>query len=207
MPRKRRPPRPGALADLAPLRILSQILVLQLAYYVSATVLIVFTALVAGKDLKLGLLFDWQTIRSDTTAGWMLGLVWMLNSVVGAVLILLIVARSKLVLDFAVTLHFFHLIITSLYTRSIPYWSFWWALQVTSAGTMTSLGMWACRWRELRPISFGGTPRSAESSSAQAAPESEEDGVGVGRGRGRGRGRDGGGTYEMVGMGDAGESV
>ncbi|GME35750.1 Integral membrane protein SYS1-related protein [Neofusicoccum parvum] len=82
MARRRRPPRPGALADVAPLRILTQIVLLQLAYYVSAAVLIVFTALVAGRDVSLDLLLSWRSLRGDVTVGWMLGLVWMLNSLV-----------------------------------------------------------------------------------------------------------------------------
>lgn len=45
---------------------------------------------------------------------------------------------------------------------------------------MTALGVWACRWRELRPIEFGG-----------------------GKGR-RGGGGDEAGGYRMVGM-DGGE--
>ena len=81
MPRKpNRPRRPGALTDLQPLRIFTQIVLLQVAYYVCAAVLIVFTALVAGKDLSLDLLLSWHSLRGDTTVGWMLGLVWMLNS-------------------------------------------------------------------------------------------------------------------------------
>lgn len=82
MPRRRRPARPGALADLAPTRILSQIVLLQLAYYASAGILIAFTALVAGKEVKLDLLFGWRSVRGDITVGWMLGVVWMLNSLI-----------------------------------------------------------------------------------------------------------------------------
>lgn len=83
MPRRRRPPRPGALADLSPVRILSQIILLQLAYYGCAAILIVFTALVAGKEVSIDLLFSWRSLRGDTTVGWTLGLVWVLNSVIG----------------------------------------------------------------------------------------------------------------------------
>jgi len=82
MPRRRRPPRPGALADLAPRRILAQIVLLQLAYYATAAVLILFTALVAGKEVRLDLLLGWRSLRGDVTVGWMLGLVWMLNSLI-----------------------------------------------------------------------------------------------------------------------------
>ncbi|KAF2641405.1 hypothetical protein P280DRAFT_425891 [Massarina eburnea CBS 473.64] len=202
MPRRRRPPRPGALADLSPTRILSQIVVLQLAYYACAAVLIIFTALVAGKEIDIDLLFSWRTLRGDTTVGWTLGLVWVLNSLTCAVFILLLIARSKLVLDFALTIHFIHLIVTSLYSHAIPANFFWWALQICSASVMTSLGVWACQWRELRPINFG-TKTTARQPSGSAGA----DGADESRGRGRGRGREGAGEYEMVGMSAGDDNV
>ena len=82
MPRRRRPPRPGALADLAPTRILTQIVILQLAYYATALILIVFTALAAGKHINPDLLLGWEVLRGDVTEGWMFGLVWMLDSLI-----------------------------------------------------------------------------------------------------------------------------
>ncbi|QDS71265.1 hypothetical protein FKW77_000879 [Venturia effusa] len=203
MPRPHRPRRPGALADLNPLRIFTQIILLQVAYYAGATVLIVFTALVAGKQLSLDLLLSWRTLRGDTTVGWMLGLVWILNSLICAIAILLLVARSKLVLDFALTIHLIQLIITSLYSHELPLNLFWWATQCASAVLMTSVGVWACQWRELKPINFGGHGRSAAEPSDRQVLESateDEEGVEYTRGRGRGRGRDGVGNYEMVGM-------
>jgi hypothetical protein len=120
--------------------------------------------------------------------------------------ILLLVARSKLVPDFAVTVHVLHLIATTLYSHSIPSNWFWWALQAASAGLMTSLGVWTCQYRELRPISFGGNGRPIGAANTESTPdEGSSDGAGHSRGRGRGRGRDGAGTYELVGMpsGDA----
>lgn len=118
------------------------------------------------------------------------------------VLLLLLIARSKLVPDFALTIHFLHLIVTSLYAHSLPTYWFWWALQACSATLMTFLGMWACQWRELRPINFGGgggLSRSARQGDGAAEAQGDE-GAGYGRGRGRGRGRDGAGEYEMVEM-------
>ncbi|KAF2099028.1 hypothetical protein NA57DRAFT_7302, partial [Rhizodiscina lignyota] len=151
-----------------PLRILRQIVVLQLLYYLSAGVLILFTALVAGKPVRLDLLLSWRSLRGDVTIGWMLGVVWMLNSLIAVIPLLLLIARSKLIPDFALTIHFIHLIITSLYSRSFPINWFWWALQAASAALMTSLGMWACQYRELRPVNFfsskpGGEPNRRDS--------------------------------------------
>ena len=78
MARRRRPPRPGALADLSPLRIASQIALLQLCYYGAALVLIVFTTFVAGQHPDPSLLLDWKNVRGDVTTGWTLGLCWVL---------------------------------------------------------------------------------------------------------------------------------
>jgi protein SYS1 len=79
-PRRRKPPRAGALTDLPPLKIIRSIILLQLAYYLIATILIFFTALVVGHHLGLGLVFDWSTVRGDSTIGWLLGVVWLLVS-------------------------------------------------------------------------------------------------------------------------------
>ncbi|KZF21764.1 hypothetical protein L228DRAFT_159483 [Xylona heveae TC161] len=222
MPRRpRRPPRAGALGDLPPLKILSQIVMLQAAYYASAAVMIIFTALVAGKRVHLDLILSWQTIRGDTTVGWTLGLVWMLNSLVSVIYVLLLIARSKLVLDFVLTLHFINLLVTSFYTHAVPRNWLWWALQVSSAGLMTCLGIWSCQWRELQPINLGkggagsGSSTNANSATATTIPDpalgsskKTDEGVGVEYGRGKGRGgRDGGGNYEMVGMSERGDNI
>lgn len=82
MPRRRRPPRPGALADLSPIRILTQIAFLQLCYYGIAIVLIVFTTFVAGKHPDASQILDWHNLRGDVTTGWTLGLCWMLDSLI-----------------------------------------------------------------------------------------------------------------------------
>ncbi|TVY19146.1 Protein SYS1 [Lachnellula arida] len=199
MARRAVPPRPGALTELPPLKILSQIALLQTIWYSAATALILFTVLVAGKSFSIDLVLSWRSLRGDTTVGWMLGLVWLLNSLFGVISILFFVARSKLVPDFALTLHFIHLVVTSLYSHSIPTNWLWWVLQVASAGMMTSLGIWSCQWRELRPIHFGGssTAQVTENTTTEASEGGDEE-QGHGRGRGRGRGRDGAGEYEMV---------
>lgn len=219
MARRRRPPRPGALSELPPLKILTQIVLLQAIWYVAATVLILFTALVAGKRFSLDLVLNWKSLRGDTTVGWMLGLVWMLNSFLGyvsrrvpfklpltdgkhrVIFILFLISRSKLVPDFSLTLHLIHLVVTSLYSRSIPRNWLWWLLQIASAAMMTILGVWACQWRELRPINFGGsTVANGATGENVTTGEVHDEEQGYGSGRGRGRGRDGGGEYEMVGM-------
>lgn len=59
---------------------------------------------------------------------------------------------------------------------------------------MIFLGVWACQWRELKPISFGGKPKQ---SAATTDPAAVEEGAGFAR---ESRGADGAGAYEMVAM-------
>lgn len=131
------------------------------------------------------------------------------------------VARSKLVPDFAMTLHFIHLCVVTLYTGFLPRNAMWWVTMLASCATTAALGVWGCQWRELRPINFGGRGSAGNNnngggggSGSGAAENGDDSGgggggghdgggdeeMGFGRGRGRGRGRDGAGEYEMVGL-------
>ncbi|KAJ5735212.1 uncharacterized protein N7483_000337 [Penicillium malachiteum] len=184
MPGRRRLPA-GSRSDLPPLKIIRKILLLQVAYYVCATILILFTTVVYGTPFSLDLIFGWDKLRGDTTVGWMLGLVWMLNCFISVIFLLLFVSRSKLVPDFALTIHFLHLIATILYTHSLPANLLWWALQLASAAMMTFTGMWACQHRELKPITFGGHASTERTASQQAEDSQQESSFGRGRGRER----------------------
>lgn len=79
-PRRRRPPRAGALTDLPPLKIIQNILLLQVAYYLTATVIIIFTTLILGQKFSLRLIWDWAAVRGDNTLGWVVGVTWLLTA-------------------------------------------------------------------------------------------------------------------------------
>jgi hypothetical protein len=141
-----------------------------------------------------------------------------------AILLLLLIARSKLIPDFALTLHGLHLLLTWVYSGALPANALWWGIQVCSAALMVGLGMWACQWRELRPINFGGGKGQRSSDIERRTRAEGEEGSGDerdggakvpgdeergwwGRGRGRGQEQDSGGSrdgYEMVGLRDEG---
>ncbi|CAI7622785.1 hypothetical protein N7533_006782 [Penicillium manginii] len=186
----------GSRTELPPLKIIRKILLLQIAYYAGATVLILFTTIVYGTPFSLNLVFGWDYLRGDTTVGWMLGLVWMLNCFISVIFLLLFVSRSKLVPDFALTIHFLHLVATTLYTHSLPSNLLWWGLQFASAAMMIFVGMWACQHRELRPITFTGLEGSSQtgSSSQQTGDDGQQESS---FGRGRGRERSLQNEYEM----------
>lgn len=119
---------------------------------------------------------------NDAGAKWLNGCVYICRPL----LLLVVVARSKLVPDFALTLHGVHLALTWAWSGAVPGNGLWWGLQAASAALMVGGGVWCCRWRELRPIAFGG-------------------GGGKGKGKGEGEGGDTGGEYEMVGRVEEGE--
>ncbi|KAK5449612.1 Integral membrane protein of the Golgi [Exophiala xenobiotica] len=191
-PRRRKPPRAGALTELPPLKIVRSILLLQFFYYTAAFVLILFTTIVLGQKFSLSLLFDWHSVRGDNTVGWTVGFLWVIDGFIIVIPILLLIARSKLVPDFALTIHLIHLIITSVYTKSIPTNLLWWGLEAASAALTISLGVWACRYRELQPISFGTVPKK---TPANGMPDADDTLRGA---AGRGRNVDSGPSYEMV---------
>ncbi|EHY55339.1 Integral membrane protein of the Golgi [Exophiala dermatitidis] len=202
-PRRRKPPRAGALTELPPLRIIRLIILLQLCYYATAFILILFTTLVLGQKFSLALVFDWKSVRGDNTIGWTIGFLWVVNGFIIVIPVLLLLSRSKLVPDFALTIHFIHFIITSFYTKSIPTNLLWWALEAASASLTISLGVWACRYREMQPISFGTVPESKAVTSNSAGPADEH----VRGGPGRGRNLDAGPSYEMVTVTKGDENV
>jgi len=79
-----------------------------------------------------------------------------------AIALLILIARSKLVPDFAITIHLIDLVVTSLYTKAIPRNIFWWMVRASSTGVMIGLGIWGCRWRELQPMAFGGNKAAGD---------------------------------------------
>ncbi|KAK3486609.1 integral membrane protein S linking to the trans Golgi network-domain-containing protein [Neurospora hispaniola] len=221
MPRRRRPPRSGALTELPPLKILSQIAALQAIYYTAALVLMFFTAAVAGNPFTLDLVFGWDAVRGDNTQGWLNGFIWCLvGGLVLPLSLTAIVQRSKLILDFALTTHFIHLVIVTLYTtpdHTLPRHTAWWLTMAISSLASFLLGSWGCRYRELQPIAFGG--HGGGGNTTNNANNSITDGEGTGQGdeeqgfitglRGgggrtkRGSRGDLGGDYEMVTMSGA----
>src|SRR3569833_722711 len=111
----------------------------------------------------------------------------------------MIVTRSKLVPDFALSLNLILLVLVFFFSGSLPRHMLWWLTMAASSALATGLGMWGCRYRELHPISFGGGGGSGgqgageNSSGAGLAGQDGDEELGFTRGRGRGRGRDGGG--------------
>ncbi|RDA89777.1 hypothetical protein CP533_4692 [Ophiocordyceps camponoti-saundersi (nom. inval.)] len=176
MARRRRPPRAGALSRLHPMKIAWQILILQSVFYAAGFLLLLFTALVAGIPFGIHLVFGWEAVRGDTTRGWLLAFIWILDGgLFTAVSIVIFVARTKLVPDFVLTLHFIHLLLTTLYSRALPSHSMWWVSMLSSCGIAIALGTWGCRYRQLQPVDFFRTANLTSTSTSSAAVHNHDD--------------------------------
>jgi len=137
---------------------------------------------------------------------------WLTRCCIRAVAIVVLIGRSKLVLDFALSLHAIHLIVVTLYSGQLPRHTAWWLSMAAASAVSVALATWGCRYRQLQPISFGGGGGTSAAGGSggengSGAGESGMDGdeeQGFSRGRGRGRGRDGAGEYEMANMSSEG---
>ncbi|KAH8551828.1 integral membrane protein S linking to the trans Golgi network-domain-containing protein [Umbelopsis sp. PMI_123] len=150
-----------------PILIVAQIISLQALYYVSISVVILLALAITGTELSLDYILSYTEIRADTVMGWTITMCWVINTIVGVGLMVLIVQRAKLILDFAVTLHAFHLIITSYYSRSIPSTFLWWLLNIFSCAVMTLMAEWTCMQREMEPIMVNARNEGDDSNSSE----------------------------------------
>ncbi|KAG0379074.1 hypothetical protein BGX24_001811 [Mortierella sp. AD032] len=108
-------------------------------------------------DITLDAILNYHEIRVDTAEGMLLGLAWLLNSVVGVYLLLKIVSRARLVLDYSLTLLLYHVLMVTLYSDHIPSTFLWWALNGTTCGIMIFGGEYVCMQLEMEPIILGGS--------------------------------------------------
>ncbi|KAF9068384.1 integral membrane protein S linking to the trans Golgi network-domain-containing protein [Rhodocollybia butyracea] len=72
----------------------------------------------------------------DPIRGWIIAFCWLLACSADIYFLYIIVRRPRLILDFAVTLAFNHLVLTTYYSSSVPTSLFFWAI-VFAGTTMT----------------------------------------------------------------------
>ncbi|ODV63284.1 Sys1p ASCRUDRAFT_17799, partial [Ascoidea rubescens DSM 1968] len=140
----------------SPQKLFFQIVLLQSLYYIIATVLFFFTASVSGYEFSFSWVFSWEIISFVNTLGLTLSCLWLLDTLLCVLMITLIVGRSKLAWDFALTLHLINLIVVWLYSSSFPNTFSWWFLQFVNCLILVFLGTMTSRWRELKDSFFDG---------------------------------------------------
>lgn len=71
----------------------------------------------------------------------------------------LIVGRTKQCLDFSLTVHFIHFVISWIYNGHIPHTVSWWILNLVGVTLMTVLGEFLCMRSEIKAIPVGLGPK------------------------------------------------
>ncbi|CUM55150.1 unnamed protein product [Debaryomyces fabryi] len=142
-------------ADITnPSKLLFQIVILQSFYYITALVIFYLISSLNGYDFKIDWIFLWELISLDNAMGLILFALWLFDSLLCVLFVTIVVGRSKLAWDFAITIHIINLIVVWLYTGKFPTSTLWWCLQVLSAVLLVTLSTYLTRWKELRTTFF-----------------------------------------------------
>lgn len=131
----------------------TQIVILQIVYYLSALVMFFLTFKLLGWDFSGGILFSWSEISIQNSFGLTLMFLWLLNSLLSVIFLSFLIGRSKLAWDFAVTIQFIHLCLVTL-ASGVPKNIFWWVSLINNVIVMVLLGTYLSRWVELRDTFF-----------------------------------------------------
>lgn len=137
-------------------KIAAQIVLLQMFYYATAMVLFYIWANLMGFTPEItNWICSWENVDFTNSKGVSIAILWLLDAFICVFFLTVIVGRSKLAWDFAVTIHALNLIVVWFYTGKFPSLS-WFILQFVSSLLLIFLGTWTSRWKELRETFFEG---------------------------------------------------
>ncbi|KAK0489423.1 integral membrane protein S linking to the trans Golgi network-domain-containing protein [Armillaria novae-zelandiae] len=171
-------PPPNSTWD--PLLLISQIVSMQTLHYLTLSLLVpplldLFADPASleyhGGASSVGMIMDWRQMASsppspspspDPARGWLLALAWLLTALLDTAYLTLLIRRPRLILDFALTLLFNHLVLTTYYAARVPASAFWWAVVAAGALVMVGGAEQLCVRREMREglgvgVGVGGT--------------------------------------------------
>ncbi|KRT85201.1 hypothetical protein AMK59_2869 [Oryctes borbonicus] len=140
-----------------PWLIISQIICMQCVLYTTLGLLLLVLSSLVGETRNLDHIFEYHEIQVRDFSGKIVIMAFVLNSLIGAVILWLIVERTKQCLDFSCTWHFFHLVVCWFYNGSFPTTFSWWTLNIACVSVMCVCGEFLCLKSELQaiPLSLG----------------------------------------------------
>ena len=134
-----------------PKLIFAQIVALQSIHYLVLSILFQISHSITGASITIDRIFTANYLQLWTKEGWIDNTAILISSVVGAVLLALIVEKSKKCLDFSITLFSVHFVICTLYGGFPASWD-WWIIHIVGLIVMVLLGEYFCSRVELRDI-------------------------------------------------------
>lgn len=137
--------------EFNPRLIFSQIVAMQCFHYVFLGLLFQINYMLFGSRITIDRIFTDQYIKLWSTTGLPDTFAVLLSSLVGAVLLAIIVEKSKKCLDFAFTLFVIHLGFCTAYGGIPRTWD-WWIGNILGTIVMILLGEYVCSLREMSDI-------------------------------------------------------
>jgi len=113
-----------------------------------------------GKKIGYGIDGGAWDGRTDPWRGWAIAFGWMCASLVDIFALYHLIRRPRLILDFAFTLVFNHLVLTTYYSASIPTSFFFWIIMIAGAVTTVVVTEQMCVAREMREGLSVAAPRT-----------------------------------------------
>lgn len=157
----------------SPLKLLFQIILLQCFYYITAIVIFYLLSSLNGYDFNFNFIFLWELISLNNAMGLVLFAMWLFDSLLCVFFVTIIVGRSKLAWDFALTVHIINLIVVWVYSGKFPTSTLWWCLQVLSATLLVTLSTYLTRWSELRTTFFDNMLEAPQAQSSSQLVQEE----------------------------------
>jgi hypothetical protein len=141
-------------SNFNPQLIISQIVCLQCYYYIALGLIFQCNYILFGLgSITLDRLFTDTYLNIWSAAGWVDNGAVLSASIVGAILLTIIVEKSKKCLDFSITLFVLHLVVCTVYTGgNVPSTWDWWIIHFIGMIIMVLFGEYLCSKKELSDI-------------------------------------------------------
>jgi hypothetical protein len=121
-----------------------------------------------ARALTMHQLFSPYALNYATNSGLYVTAVTLVTSVLVAFVFEFVVERSRLCLDFAVTLRFVHVVACIVYTETFPAWWYFWLVQCVCALVTACVAQFRCRQREMMDIPRRQVRKAATTTSTTA---------------------------------------
>lgn len=140
-----------------PILIITQIITIQSIFYTSLGFWLVISDALSGATKSLDQLFLYDIINMKNIQGRFIIGSFFLNSLVCALALWCFVQRTRLCLDFSVTVHLLHLLACWGYNHTFPSTLSWWIVHVLCVTIMCVCGEFLCMRTEMKaiPLSLG----------------------------------------------------
>lgn len=134
-----------------PKLILSQMLAIQCFHYVFFGLVIQVNNVIFATSMTLDRIFTTKYLNFWSAEGWIDNYAVLLTFIFQAVLLAVIVEKSRKCLDFSCTLFFIHFCVCSIYGGFPATWD-WWIIHLSGTIIMILMGEFLCSRKELMDI-------------------------------------------------------